>query len=488
MTAPVLIVGAGPVGLTMACELARYGVPLRIIDKAATRTRQSKALVVWSRTLELLARAGLAAPFVSAGLRMPGANVFAGGERLARLDFESVASPFRFALALPQSETERLLEERLGALGLAVDRQTELVDIAQGEDGVSCVLRSAAGQVEAVDASWLVGCDGAHSTVRHRLGLEFRGNAILTDFALADIHLSGLETPADEIAIHMHPDGAVAYFPLGEGRWRIIADLGPSHGDRRPDPSTAEIQALVTRRTPGVAIFDPVWTSAFRINERMVDSFRFGRVFLAGDAAHIHSPAGGQGMNTGMQDAFNLAWKLALVVNGLADPEALLGSYSPERSAVASNVLRDSGRLTEIATLRNPVAEHLRNFIARHVLGFEAARHALATRLSETSIGYPGSPLNSGSAGELDGPEPGARFVTEEPFGSGPIPRFALAAAPSREASRILGDFGRIMESEVRTPPDPRGVWLVRPDGYVAAAARAEELAPIEEALARIVG
>ena len=179
-------------------------------------------------------------------------------------------------------------------------------------------------------------------------------------------------------------------------------------------------------------------------------------------------------MNTGMQDAFNLAWKLALVVKGLADPETLLDSYSPERSAVASGVLRDSGRLTEIATLKNPVAENLRNFIARHVLGFEAARHALATRLSETSIGYPASPLNAGSAGELDGPEPGARFVADEPFGSGSLPRFSLAAAPSRDASRILGDFARIMEPELRTPPDPRGAWLVRPDGYVAAAARAE--------------
>ncbi len=488
MTTPVLIVGAGPVGLTMACELARYGVPLRIVDKAATRTDKSKALVVWSRTLELLARADLAAPFVSAGLKMPGANMFAGKERLARLDFESVASPFRFALALPQSETERLLEERLRALGLSVDRQTELLDFTQGEDIVSCVLRAADGQEQTVDASWVIGCDGAHSTIRHRLGLAFRGNAILTDFALADIHLSGLETPADEIAIHMHPEGVIAYFPLGKGRWRIIADLGPSHGGLRPDPSIAEIQALVTRRTPGVSVFDPVWISAFVINERMVDSYRSGRVFLAGDAAHVHSPAGGQGMNTGMQDAFNLAWKLALVVKGLADPETLLDSYSPERSAVASGVLRDSGRLTEIATLKNPVAENLRNFIARHVLGFEAARHALATRLSETSIGYPASPLNAGSAGELDGPEPGARFVADEPFGSGSLPRFSLAAAPSREASRILGDFARIMEPELRTPPDPRGAWLVRPDGYVAAAARAEELAPIEEALARIVG
>ena len=271
MTTPVLIVGAGPVGLTMACELARYGVPLRIVDKAATRTDKSKALVVWSRTLELLARADLAAPFVSAGLKMPGANMFAGKERLARLDFESVASPFRFALALPQSETERLLEERLRALGLSVDRQTELLDFTQGEDIVSCVLRAADGQERTVDASWVIGCDGAHSTIRHRLGLAFRGNAILTDFALADIHLSGLETPADEIAIHMHPEGVIGYFPLGKGRWRIIADLGPSHGGLRPDPSIAEIQALVTRRTPGVSVFDPVWISAFVINERMVD-------------------------------------------------------------------------------------------------------------------------------------------------------------------------------------------------------------------------
>ena len=488
MNAPVLIVGAGPVGLTMACELARYGAPLRIIDKADQRTDKSKAVVVWSRTLELLDRAGLAATFVSAGIKWSGANILAGGERLAHVDFDEIESPFPFALGLPQSETERLLEERLAALGILVERKTELTEFEQREDGVSSVLRKVDGASETLESSWLIGCDGAHSRVRHGLGLAFRGAALATEFGLADVHLAGLDNPPDELATHLHQEGVVVFFPIREDRWRIIAEIGNLHGEARQDLSFEEMQALVARRVPGVTLSDPVWVSPFAINERMVEDYRVSRVFVAGDAAHVHSPAGGQGMNTGMQDAFNLAWKLALVGKDLGDPDALLDSYSPERSAVARQVLKDSGRLTEIATLKNPVAGHLRNFVARHLLGLEIARHAVAQRLSETSVGYPESPLNEGSAHGLKGPAPGARCIAATPFGAGDLPRFALAAAPSERASRLLGDYRRVMESTLRTPPDPKGAWLVRPDGYVAAVARADDLSPIESALTLVAG
>ncbi len=379
-----------------------------------------------------------------------------------------------------------LLEERLAALGLAVERRTELVSFERGEDSVSCLLRRPDGAEETVEADWLIGCDGAHSVVRHGLGLEFRGEALGTEFGLADVHLAGLTTPPDQLAIHLHPEGPVVFFPIHEDRWRIIAEIGALHGEIHPDLSLEEMQSLVSRRVSGVTLSDPIWISAFAINERMVDDYRVGRVFVAGDAAHVHSPAGGQGMNTGMQDAFNLAWKLALVAKGLGAADELLESYSIERSAVARQVLKDSGRLTEIATLRNPVVEHVRNFVARHVLGLEVARHAVAGRLSETTIGYPESPLNVGSAHGLKGPPPGARCVAVTPFGAGDLPRFALAAAPSANASKALGDFGQIMEKALRTPPDPKGAWLVRPDGYVAAVAHADDLSPIEEALERV--
>ncbi len=488
MTIPVLIVGAGPVGLTMAAELARYQIPVRIVEKAAQRSDKSKALVVWSRTLELLDRSGLAGAFVAAGLKLRGADIFAGAEKLAHVGFEAVGSPFPFGLSLPQPETERILESRLGAIGVTVERRVELTDFTRSDDRVSCVLRNADGTEELVEANWLIGCDGAHSTVRHRLGLAFRGDTIATDFALADVNLRGLDPAADGVTIHAHEDGVVVFIPISGSRYRIIADIGPSHAGPRPDPSLEEVQTLISRRAPGVTLFDPIWITAFGINERMVDRYRVGRVLVAGDAAHIHSPAGGQGMNTGMQDAFNLAWKLALVVKGLAEDDALLESYGAERSAVAKRVLSDSGRLTRLATTKNPILEHLRNFAARHVLGLEAVRNALAGRLSELSIAYPDSPLNAGSAKGLSGPAPGCRLANGAPFGSGETPRFALVAAPSPEAKNLIARHSAVLESEIRAPADASGVWLVRPDGYVAVASRAENWTPVAEFLQRVTG
>jgi 2-polyprenyl-6-methoxyphenol hydroxylase-like FAD-dependent oxidoreductase len=486
MPTPVLIVGAGPVGMTMACELLRYRVPVRIVDKAPQRTDKSKALIVWSRTLELLDRSeNLAGAFVGAGLKLKAANAFAGGERLAHLGFEDVQSPFPFGLSLPQSETERLLEERLGALGVKVEREVELTSFTQSDDKVSCVLRRADGREETVEAAWLIGCDGAHSSVRHGLALDFRGDTLPTDFALADLKAAGLDTPRDEIAIHLHEDGVALFFPISGSRYRIIADLGPTQAGGAPDLSFEQVQALVIRRVPGVTLSDPIWISRFSINERKVDSYRVGRVFVAGDAAHVHSPAGGQGMNTGMQDAFNLAWKLALAIKGVADP-ALLDSYSRERSPVAKQVLADSGRLTAAATTKNPILEHLRNFVARHVLGFEFARHALADRLSEISIAYPDSPLNVGSTHGLNGPAPGHRLIDGAPFGQGDSPRFALIAAPAPEASDLIAKYPALMENGVRAPIDSGGLWLVRPDGYVAAVSRAGDWAPLTEFLDRL--
>jgi hypothetical protein len=216
-----------------------------------------------------------------------------------------------------------------------------------------------------------------------------------------------------------------------------------------------------------------------------VDTYRRDGVFVAGDAAHIHSPAGGQGMNTGMQNAINLAWKLALVVQQKAKPD-ILDSYTDDRSPVAKQVLADSGRLTSIAMTKNPVLQQLRNLVAHHVLGFPAARHAMAERLSETFFGYPHSPLNSGSAARLNGPAPGDRIVDEKPFGSGNAPRFALMAKDASAARVIMEKYASLVEDSVRTPPDEKGIWLVRPDGYVAAVAHDGDWKTIEAALRRI--
>ena len=340
MTKPVLVVGAGPVGLTMAAEIARYRVPVRIIDQAPAPTDKSKALGVWSRTLELLDRAGCAKAFVSAGLKSSGATIRSGRERIAQIRFNSIPSPFQFLLMLPQSETERLMGEHLRSLGVTVERSVELTSFDDLGAGVSCALRHADGRAETIEASWLIGCDGAHSLVRHQLGMAFQGDTLATNFILADVHVSGFDEAPDELVIVWHEDGSVVFFPISAGRYRVVADVG---GEPRQEPSLEEVQALVAGRgLAGVVLSDPVWLASFGVNERKVENYRAGRVFLAGDAAHVHSPAGGQGMNTGMQDAFNLAWKLALVEQGLASPD-LLDSYSVERSAVAKGILEEFG-------------------------------------------------------------------------------------------------------------------------------------------------
>lgn len=459
----VLVAGAGPVGLMMAAELARYGIRVRLIDKAAEPTRTSKALVVWSRTMELLDRAGCGEAFLAAGMKARGGGMFAGRERLATLDVRSVDSPHPYALMIAQSETERLLAGHLAGLGLVPERRVELTAFSQDEGGVQATLRHADGTTEQVGADWLIGCDGAHSTVRHGLGFAFEGETLESDWILADVHLHGPDIVSDEIRVYWHADGVLALFPITPGRFRIIGDIGEARPDapRRADPTLAEVQALLDRRGPGdIAAADPVWLAAFRINERKVASYRGGRVFLAGDAAHIHSPAGGQGMNTGMQDAANLAWKLALVVRGEGRDGPLLDSYSAERSAVGDLVLRNAGAMTRVALLRNPIVQTIRNFVISHVARLSPVQQRMAEQLTELDIAYPGSPLSVGAGRRM----PGA-LQADLRIGGGRLPRLTLLH-PRRHAVAALAaewpGLVQALEAAVERPT------LVRPDGYVA--------------------
>jgi 2-polyprenyl-6-methoxyphenol hydroxylase-like FAD-dependent oxidoreductase len=466
----ILIVGAGPVGLTMAAELARYGIGVRLIDRAAHATETSKALVVWSRTLELMDRMGCTQAFLDAGLRAPGASIRSGGTVLGAPRFADIASAYNFALMIPQRDTERLLAAHLQSLGVAVERQVELAGFTQEADGVAARLRHADGREEAVRTPWLIGCDGAHSTVRHGLGLAFAGSAQGDDWLLADVRLDGPGAPPpDEVATYLHRDGPFVIFPIPGGRARVVATVGRADAAHpRPDPTLADVQALIDRRAGGgFRASDPVWLTHFRINERKVAEYRHGRVFLAGDAAHIHSPAGGQGMNTGMQDAVNLAWKLAMVVRGRAG-DALLASYSPERSAVGDLVLRNAGRLTDMATLSNPAAQAARNLALRFLLGLHAVRDKLATQMSEIEIAYGTSPLSRG-------PGSGARWEPQSyggaPPGAGSEPLFVLYAADARRGAALTARFPGLLEAPPRTPPDPSGLFVVRPDGYLGLSA-----------------
>lgn len=489
MKKKVLIVGAGPVGLTMAAELARYGVSVRIVDKAAQRTDKSKAIVLWSRALELLDRAGCTSDFVAAGHKVDAANIIAGGQTIGHVDFTGVDSPYPYALMLPQSDTERLLEEHLGRLGVKPERQTEVLSFKQDGRCVTAVLRKADAQEEVVEADWLIGCDGAHSAVRHGLGLSFLGDTLQSDWILADIHLSGYPLPVEEMATYWHEDGVLLVIPMSATRFRLIADIGLSKDSAPAQPTLDQVQAIIDRRGPGgMVVSNPIWLSGFRINERKVSDYRAGRVFVAGDAAHVHSPAGGQGMNTGMQDAFNLAWKLALVCRGEA-AESLLDSYSAERSAVGDQVLKDAGRLTMVATMRNHTAQAVRNLFGRLLLGLSAVRKAMVDTMTEISVGYDHSPLNGPGSQHTGVPAPGRRLpptTGQRPVGSDGLPRFALFAADNSKTRTLIGRFPDLLEPSPRPPLDPRAIVLVRPDGYVACVAKADDIDAVDEYLETI--
>ena len=491
MNPKVLIAGAGPVGLTLAIELARFGIPVRIFDKAPAPTDKSKAVAVWARTLELFDRAGLAEPLVAAGVKVKAANIIAGTTKIARVAFDGVDTDYAYALMIPQYDTERILDTHLRSLGVTVERGVELARFVDTGTGARASVTRADGTAEDIEADWLVGCDGAHSFVRHGLGMAFDGDTIPAEFILADLRISGDGPPVEELVSYWHEKGVVIFLPLPGNRLRLLANMEASTGAEAPEPTLAEVQAIIDERTPGgLVASDPVWMARFRINERKVADFRSGRVFLAGDAAHIHSPAGGQGMNTGMQDAFNLAWKLALVCRGEAH-EQVLASYSSERGAVAETVIKESGRLTKVAMLSGHFEQAARNFIARHLFGLRSVRSAAAGILSELAIAYDGGPLNGGHARGLNGPLPGHRLSPRgrDLIGAGPTPRFALFADESSAASAaIIERHANLLEGAVRPAVAAGGIWLVRPDGYVAMSASAGDWRSVGDYLDGLTG
>jgi 2-polyprenyl-6-methoxyphenol hydroxylase-like FAD-dependent oxidoreductase len=399
---------------------------------------------------------------------------------------DGIASAYNFALMIPQRDTERLMTAHLQKLGVSVERQVELTGFTEGPDDVEARLRHADGREEIIRTPWLIGCDGAHSTVRHGIGVQFPGSTQGDDWLLADVRLEGDRAPAaDEIATYLHRDGPLIVFPMPGGRARIIGVVGktdPAHPG--PDPTLADVQDMLNHRAgSGILVSDPVWLTNFHINERKVADYKYGRVLLAGDAAHIHSPAGGQGMNTGMQDAINLAWKLAMVVRGAA-ATSLLDSYSPERTAVGDMVLRNAGRLTDLATLSNPAAQAARNFAMHVLLGFHAVRDVMATTMSEIDIAYPRSPLSSGH-------HAGARWAPKlydgPPPGSDGEPRFVLYAADARKGAALAARFPSLLEAKPRTPSDSHRLRIVRPDGYVGLSAGATAWDYAERYLERLM-
>ncbi len=422
---PVLIVGAGPTGLAAAMSLARAQVPVRLIDKATRPDPHSRAIGIQARTLELLEQHRLIEPFLDLGHRARAANLYANGQRLVRLDFDPLQTRYPYMLFLDQSVTERLLTAHLATLGVEIERGVELTMFSQGAAGINATLQRSNGHTETLHPSYLIAADGAHSGVRHRLAMSFAGKTFEQTFMLADMQ-ADVGWPDDEFHIFASGEGLAALFPMGKGRYRLMADHASApRADGEPAPRAAsapadplesapesapasalestsapaappsldECRAIAAARVQHpITLTDLHWSGYFHLNSRMVEQLRVGRVFLAGDSAHVHSPAGAQGMNTGMQEAFNLGWKLARVLNGAA-PDRLLDTYHIERHPIERDVLRQSSFITHMAEADHGPLRLLRDHVMPVLAALGPLRDAARLQVSELAIQYRRSPL-----------------------------------------------------------------------------------------------
>ena len=544
----VLIVGAGPTGLALAAQLSAFDVPFRIVDRALDRAHESRAAAVQARTLELLQPYELADALVARGNPSAMLQLHFGGGRTAEVrlgDFGATDTCFPFILFVSQAETEALLGAHLASRGVTIERGIELTQFAMDLDGVNVTLRDRAGAEEHLRTRWIVGCDGAHSAVRKLAGIPFEGDAYLQEFMLGDVEADAAPDapPLARDTVHSFPGryGTAMIFPLGKpATWRVIAMSTRDRAKRvvasRSEEKTSitaltlgELQSVVDGATEGtVRLRDPAWLSHFRLHHRQATQYRAGRAFLAGDAAHIHSPVGAQGMNTGVQDAWNLGWKLALVARGAADV-SLLDSYEAERWPVGHALLRYTDRIFGLFT-RMMSSNALMAWVRRSVMGRVLPRVMRGERLrtfafrfvSELGIRYrASSAVSEGTPALQRGPRAGDRLPDAAITVNGRAttlqrevvgPRLHLLLCGDADAwsgsaastARITARYARSVmvkrldrsaapdvlvdasgEALARLGVRDQAVYLVRPDGYVAYRCAGRELAGVEEYLAR---
>lgn len=572
----VLIVGAGPTGLAAAMSLARAGIALRVIDRAPCPATTSRAIGIQARTLELFELHRVVEPFIEIGHRGRAAHLYSNGQTLLRLDFDPLQTRYPYLLFVDQSQTECILTEHLRTFGVDIERGVELIGLQQDAAGVDATLRLPDGRVQTQRVRYLVGTDGARSTVRHLLGGAFAGETLAQSFLLADLRVDWA-LPVDEFQLFASAEGLAGIFPLGGDRYRLIADrppVGAAHqaavrigllhatssptvgagaqpegrpvGDRlaqigdvedrereteddNAGPSLDECQQWVERRIHvPVRLSQLVWSSYYHIHSRMVERLRTGNVFLAGDAVHVHSPAGAQGMNTGIHEALNLGWKLAQVLNGGA-PDYLLDTYHLERNPIERSVLRQTRFATHLVEADHGVLRLVRDQLIPLIASLGPFRDAARRAVSELAIQYRRSPLTlerpldgGVRAGErapdalvhvMDGPLGQAPYVARLFDLYDPV-NFTLLVMTSAdddepradEEAGALGSFAAKLEallrarvrtwrvSDTQQPCDASGesasslafsygrtrpcFYLVRPDGYVAARGRLLSDAP----------
>jgi 2-polyprenyl-6-methoxyphenol hydroxylase-like FAD-dependent oxidoreductase len=482
----VLIVGAGPTGLVLALWLTKLGVSVRIIDKTAEPGTTSRALAVQARTLEFYRQVGIADAVVESGVKIAGVNLWVRGAKAARVPLQNIGeglTPFPFALVFPQDAHERLLIERLDALGVKVERRTELVRFDQHPESVRAVIKRPDGSEEICEAAYLAGCDGARSTVREALAIGFPGGTYSGSFYVADVEASG---PATDHELHVDLDDAdlLIVFPMkGTGCVRLVGSVReePKSGDH--DLTFDDVKSRAIEHLK-LTITKVNWFSTYRVHHRVAHSFRTGRAFLLGDAAHIHSPVGGQGMNTGIGDAVNLAWKFAAVLNeGAAD--RLLDTYETERIGFARRLVATTDRVFTLATAQGRGARFVRTrlvpLLAPLIFRLPGARNFFFRTVSQIGVCYHNSPLSAGAAGGVRGgdrlpwveTEPGkdnfaplASLTRQVHVYGEPRPGVAEVCAELRLPLHLFAWRPEIGRAGLRRA----ALYLVRPDGYVALA------------------
>jgi 2-polyprenyl-6-methoxyphenol hydroxylase-like FAD-dependent oxidoreductase len=407
MNTEVLIIGAAPTGLSLACQLLRYGINFIIVEKREAITPFSKAIGVHARTLEIFDQIGLAAPAVAQGTLAQRARLLIDGELRGELEFGEVGkgmSAFPFVLMLEQSKTERLLYEHLQSHRMQVQWKTELQSFSQAASGVTAEVKTGDRPVQAITARYIVGCDGPRSLVRHGLGLTFEGSTFERIFYVADAQV-GWQFTHDSLHVCFSPDSFVVFFPLeGKKRYRIVGVFPEEFNKDEGDILFEEIEKRIKTETRlNLDIHDVEWFSTYKVHVRHVNKFNAGRGFVAGDSAHVHTPAGAQGMNTGIQDGYNLAWKLALVIRGAADQQ-LLESYNEERLENAKRLLKTTDRFFGFAAgtdwLMNFLRLHVLPPIAEYMFGLDAVRRYAFPTISQIGINYRHSSLSNHAGDE----------------------------------------------------------------------------------------
>jgi 2-polyprenyl-6-methoxyphenol hydroxylase-like FAD-dependent oxidoreductase len=514
MDTDVLIVGAGPTGLMLANQLARRGIRAMIVDRHSGPAQQSRAMAVHARTLEIYAKMGLAKRALELGALGTAANMWANGRWAARIpvgDIGKSLSPFPFVLMLGQDDNERIMGEKLRELGVAVAWNTELIAFEQRPDHVDATLRLPDGSTRGITAAWMAGCDGSRSPVREMSGIGFPGGSYEHTFFVADTEATGPMRPG-ELNVYLWQDGFHLFFPMrGRDRWRVIGIL-PAALRQRDDLRFEDVIPAITQEAgAGLSFKGCDWFSTYRIHHRAAERFRDRRCFLLGDAAHVHSPMGAQGMNTGLQDAYNLAWKLALVVQGRADP-ALLDSYEDERIPVARRLLETTDRAFQLVVSDSWLAGLFRSRIiakiAARAMTIERARTLAFRTISQIGIRYPHSPLSQTLAGLPKGaPVAGDRFPwmqlrfdaggpAEDLFQKLDDTSFNLLVfgAPSIPPA-IEDEFGDLLhvhaipqgpdnDAELARAGVPQpSFYLLRPDGHVGLCGPRLEVAALERYL-----